>query len=155
MIKLVRLDYRLVHGQILAAWVNHLSAQRIILVDDAAANDEMKSAALKLAKPAGIRLNIFTVEKAIAKMPKILELNENIMMVFGTTKALVDVCKATGAISEIQYGATFNKDGSKQIDQSVFLDESEQNDTRELLAMGVKLYSQQTPLFPKEPITSV
>lgn len=55
MIKLVRLDYRLVHGQILAAWVNHLSAQRIILVDDAAANDEMKSAALKLAKPAGIR----------------------------------------------------------------------------------------------------
>lgn len=30
MIKLVRLDYRLVHGQILAAWVNHLSAQRII-----------------------------------------------------------------------------------------------------------------------------
>lgn len=98
MIKLVRLDYRLVHGQILAAWVNHLSAQRIILVDDAAANDEMKSAALKLAKPAGIRLNIFTVEKAITKMPKILELNENIMMVFGTTKALVDVCKATGAI---------------------------------------------------------
>ena len=145
MIKLVRLDYRLVHGQILAAWVNHLSAQCIILVDDAAANDEMKSAALKLAKPAGIRLNIFTVEKAIA----------NIMMVFGTTKALVDVCKATGAISEIQYGATFNKDGSKQIDQSVFLDESEQSDTRELLAMGVKLYSQQTPSFPKEPITSV
>ena len=155
MIKLVRLDYRLVHGQILAAWVNHLSAQRIILVDDAAANDEMKSAALKLAKPAGIRLNIFTVEKAITKMPKILELNENIMMVFGTTKALVDVCKATGAINEIQYRATFNKDGSKQIDQSVFLDESEQSDTRELLAMGVKLYSQQTPSFPKEPITSV
>ena len=105
--------------------------------------------------PAGIRLNIFTVEKAITKMPKILELNENIMMVFGTTKALVDVCKATGAINEIQYGATFNKDGSKQIDQSVFLDESEQSDTRELLAMGVKLYSQQTPSFPKEPITSV
>lgn len=53
MIKLVRLDYRLVHGQILAAWVNHLSAQRIILVDDAAANDEMKSAALKPQSPRG------------------------------------------------------------------------------------------------------
>ena len=45
MIKLVRLDYRLIHGQILAAWVNHLSAQRIILVDDAAANvDEVRDA---------------------------------------------------------------------------------------------------------------
>ena len=155
MIKLVRLDYRLVHGQVLAAWVNQISAQRIIVVDDAAANDEMRSAALKLAKPAGIRLNIFTKEKTIAKMPKILELKENIMMVFGTTRALVDVCSATGAITEVQYGATFNKEGSKQIDQSVFLDDSEINDTRELLGMGIKLYSQQTPSFPKDPITSV
>lgn len=78
MIKLVRLDYRLVHGQVLAAWVNQISAQRIIVVDDAAANDEMRSAALKLAKPAGIRLNIFTTEKTIAKMPKILELKERL-----------------------------------------------------------------------------
>ena len=115
----------------------------------------MRSAALKLAKPAGIRLNIFTTEKTIAKMPKILELKENIMMVFGTTRALVDVCSATGAITEVQYGATFNKEGSKQIDQSVFLDDSEINDTRELLGMGIKLYSQQTPSFPKDPITSV
>lgn len=155
MIKLVRLDYRLVHGQILAAWVNHLSAQRIILVDDAAANDEMKSATLKLAKPAGIRMNIFTVERAIAKMPKILELNENIMMVFGTTSALVAVCKACSAIREVQYGATFNKDGSKQVDQSVFLDASEQEDTRELLALGVRIYSQQTPSKGKLNITEV
>ena len=152
MIKLVRLDYRLIHGQILAAWVNHLSAQRIILVDDAAANDEMKSATLKLAKPAGIRLNIFTVEKTVAKMS---ELNENIMMVFGTTAALVAVCKACPAIREVQYGATFNKDGSKQVDESVFLDESEQADTRELLAMGVRIYSQQTPSKRKLDITAV
>ena len=155
MIKLVRLHYRLIHGQILAAWVNHLSAQRIILVDDDAANDEVKSATLKLAKPAGIRLNIFTVEKAIAKMPKVLELNENIMMVFGTTTALVAVCKTCPAIREVQYGATFNKDGSKQVDESVFLDESEQADTRELLAMGVKIYSQQTPSKRKLDITAV
>lgn len=53
MIKLVRLDYRLVHGQVLAAWVNQISAQRIIVVDDAAANDEMRSAALKLANLRG------------------------------------------------------------------------------------------------------
>lgn len=155
MIKLVRLDYRLIHGQILAAWVNQISAQRIILVDDDAANDEIKSATLRLAKPAGIRLNIITVEKTIAKMPKILSLNENTMMVFGTTSALVAVCEACPEIRTVQYGATFNKDGSKQIDESVFLDESEQADTRKLLAMGIKIYSQQTPAKRKLDITEV
>lgn len=155
MIKLVRLDYRLVHGQILASWVNHLSAQRIVVVDDDAANDEMRSAALKLAKPAGIRLNIFTVERTIKKMPKILELPENIMMVFGTTAGLLEVCRACPQIREVQYGATFNKEGSHQVDQSVFLDESERADTRALLDMGVKIYSQQTPDKPKLTITEV
>ena len=37
MIKLVRLDYRLLHGQVVFGWVNHISAQRIIIVDDVAA----------------------------------------------------------------------------------------------------------------------
>lgn len=70
MIKLVRLDYRLLHGQVVFSWTGHVGAQRIIVVDDDAANDEMKKSALLLSKPAGVRVNIFTVDKAIAKMPK-------------------------------------------------------------------------------------
>ena len=40
MIKLVRLDYRLLHGQVVFSWTGHVGAQRIIVVDDDAANDE-------------------------------------------------------------------------------------------------------------------
>ena len=47
MIKLVRLDYRLLHGQVVFSWTGHVGAQRIIVVDDDAANDEMKKSALK------------------------------------------------------------------------------------------------------------
>ena len=46
MIKLVRLDYRLLHGQVVFSWTGHVGAQRIIVVDDDAANDEMKKSAL-------------------------------------------------------------------------------------------------------------
>ena len=42
MIKLVRLDYRLLHGQVCFTWVQHVSAHRVIIVDDASANDELK-----------------------------------------------------------------------------------------------------------------
>ena len=68
MIKLVRLDYRLLHGQVVFSWTGHVGAQRIIVVDDDAASDEMKKSALLLSKPAGVRVNIFTVDKAIAKI---------------------------------------------------------------------------------------
>ena len=62
MIKLARLDYRLLHGQVVFAWVGHVGAQRIIIVDDEAASDELKKTALSLSKPAGVRLNIFSLE---------------------------------------------------------------------------------------------
>ena len=94
MIKLVRLDYRLLHGQVVFSWTGHVGAQRIIVVDDDAANDEMKKSALLLSKPAGVRVNIFTVDKAIAKMPKVEQLDEKIMMIFGNTAALLKFCQA-------------------------------------------------------------
>ena len=147
MIKLVRLDYRLLHGQVVFSWTGHVGAQRIIVVDDDAANDEMKKSALLLSKPAGVR-----VDKAIAKMPKVEQLDEKIMMIFGNTAALLKFCQAYPKIKEINYGAVANKPGSKAFDQSVFLTPEEQADTQKLLDMGIKIYSQQTPTFKVVPI---
>ena len=152
MIKLVRLDYRLLHGQVVFSWTGHVGAQRIIVVDDDAANDEMKKSALLLSKPAGVRVNIFTVDKAIAKMPKVEQLDEKIMMIFGNTAALLKFCQAYPKIKEIHYGAVANKPGSVAFDQSVFLTPEEQADTQKLLDMGIKIYSQQTPTFKVVPI---
>ena len=98
MIKLVRLDYRLLHGQVVFSWTGHVGAQRIIVVDDDAANDEMKKSALLLSKPAGVRVNIFTVDKAIAKMPKVEQLDEKIMMIFGNTAAHIPRSKRSTTV---------------------------------------------------------
>ena len=88
MIKLVRLDYRLLHGQVCFTWVQHVSANRVIIVDDASANDDLKKSALKLAKPQGVRLNVFTLEQIMARMPKVKQLKENIIMIFGNVHDL-------------------------------------------------------------------
>ena len=71
MIKAVRIDHRLVHGQVAFTWTHFLAATRIIVIDDKAANDEFQKMALNMSKPAGVKLNIFTVEKALSKMPKV------------------------------------------------------------------------------------
>ena len=70
MIKAVRVDHRLVHGQVAFTWTHYLAISRIIVIDDKAANDEFQKMALNISKPAGVKLNIFTVEKALSKMSK-------------------------------------------------------------------------------------
>lgn len=39
MIKMVRLDERMIHGQIAIKWSRHLDVNRIIVADDDAANN--------------------------------------------------------------------------------------------------------------------
>lgn len=91
-IVLARLDYRLLHGQVVFTWTTKVQAERIIVVDNAAANDDIKKGALKLAKPQGVRLNVFTVERALAKMDKLNTLGERVMFVFGNTAEMLQFC---------------------------------------------------------------
>ena len=153
MIKLVRLDYRLLHGQVVFAWTGHTGAQRIIVVDDDAATDELKKSALTVSKPAGVRLNIFTLEKTLAKMPKVRQLDENIMMIFGNVATLKAFCDANPDITEINYGGLANRAGAKQYGQAIFMTDAEDAETKEQHTRGVKIYMQQTPSDKKEMLS--
>ena len=146
---LARLDYRLLHGQVVFSWTSKVGAERIIVVDNATANDEAKKGALRLAKPAGVRLNVFTVERALAKMPKLNTLGEKVMFIFGSTAEMLRFCEGY-KLDRINLGATANHDGAEQVggkDSSVFFDEAQKADINKLLDLGVEFFVQQTPSY--------
>ena len=144
------LDYRLLQWQVVFAWTGHSGGRRSIVVDDDAASDELKKSGLTLSKPAGVRLNIFTLEKTLAKMPKVRQLDENIMMIFGNGATLKAFCDANPDITEINYGGLANRAGAKQYGQAIFMTDAEAAETTELLSRGVKIYMQRTPSHKKE-----
>ncbi|MGY3750925.1 PTS sugar transporter subunit IIB [Vagococcus acidifermentans] len=155
MIKLVRIDQRLLHGQVVFAWSKSLNIQRIIVVDNAAAEDELKRMTLNLSRPSGMKLNIFTVEEALQKMPKVETLNENIMLIFGNTAETRAFCEAYPKIDTINYGGIFKKAGAKQFGNAVFLDTSEQADAKALKQRGISQYIQQVPTSRKEDLNKM
>lgn len=53
----VRIDERLIHGQVAAVWTNTLNATRIMVIDDMAAKDEIQKIALKMACPSTVKLS--------------------------------------------------------------------------------------------------
>jgi fructoselysine and glucoselysine-specific PTS system IIB component len=154
MIKLVRIDHRLLHGQVVFSWTKTLGISRIIVVDDETAKDEMKKMSLSLSKPVGVILNIFSVGDIVARISKVEQLKENIMIVFGGTKSALEFCKSYPKITEINYGGIANKENSKQYSSAIFLNEEELKDTKELKEMGIGLYMQQVPTSKKEDLIS-
>ena len=66
MIKLFRIDERLIHGQIAIKWSRHTGVDSIVVANDNAAQSTMIQRALKMAAPAGIKTVIKSLDAAVA-----------------------------------------------------------------------------------------
>ena len=65
MILLLRVDHRLLHGQVAFSWTQTLGADCILIANDAVAGDELRKTTMKLAKPQGVKLVIKDIKAAI------------------------------------------------------------------------------------------
>ncbi|CYV03106.1 TPA: PTS sugar transporter subunit IIB [Streptococcus suis] len=150
MIKLVRIDYRLLHGQVVFSWSKQLNIGRIIVIDDDTATDEFKKMSLSLSKPAGAKLNIFTLKEALSKISKIEALTENVMIIMGNTATALAFCQNYPKIKEINYGVLPQKEGATQYSAAIYLNEAEVQDSIELKKLGIELFMQQVPTSKRE-----
>ena len=55
MIKLLRVDHRLLHGQVAMTWTQELDTNCILIACDAVVKDDVRKTTLKLARPAGVK----------------------------------------------------------------------------------------------------
>lgn len=156
MIKLVRIDYRLVHGQVVFTWVNNLNLKRLVVIDDQAAKDENQSMALKMSVPQGVRFNLFTVEDALARKNKLSNIKDNTALIFGNVENCLKFMKEFDSpIYEINYGAIPGKGESKEFDKAIYLNDQEIRDSLKLIDLNYNLYSQQTPSSSKKSLNSM
>lgn len=148
MIKLVRVDHRLLHGQVIFSWTKQLSANYIIVADDKVPNDPISMMALSIAKPADCELNIIP----FSKVKEVVEKNadKNIMIIVKGPKEAVQLVKELPEVTEINYGGVAKKNGSKAYGKAIFLNEEELASTKELISMGKKIIIQMVPTSPIE-----
>ena len=62
----VRIDERLIHGQVAVLWSTHTKATIIMIVDNEVVKDAVNKAALKMVCPQQCKLSILTTQRAAA-----------------------------------------------------------------------------------------
>ena len=145
MIKHMRIDERLIHGQVASVWTNFLGCSRIIVANDEAPKSEMQIAALKLACPTGVKLSILSVDKAAAN---ILSGKYDEDKVFLITRNVPDAKRLVDAgvpPPGVNVGNLAHHDGYQKIKKSVSLSDADISLIREILAKGVKVTAQMIP----------
>ena len=152
MIKALRIDHPLVHGQVPFTWSHHLGITRIIVIDDKSANDDFQKMALNMAKPAGTKLNVFTVDKALERVEKIESLTDNIFIIFGCAHDASRFITAHPKFNELNVGGIAKKEGSRQFSEVVYLTSEEEADLKAVQDCGCALFMQQLPTSKREEL---
>jgi PTS system mannose-specific IIB component len=67
-LKLVRVDDRLIHGQVVTIWLKALNAKRIVIVDDQTARDEFLREVITLSAPPGVPVEVLDVESGTQRV---------------------------------------------------------------------------------------
>lgn len=101
MIKLVRIDYRLLHGQVVFAWTRALDIDHIIVANAKAAADAFITMSLNLAKPAGVTLDIATVEQAAEKLNSGKLDHKKVMVVLGNTAETLALVEKSRELAQL------------------------------------------------------
>lgn len=146
----VRIDERLIHGQVAAFWTNDLNANRIMVIDDFAAKDEIQKMALKMAAPSTVKLSILGVQRAVERLKEGAYPGERIFVVMKGPKTLRGVLEAGWKFEKVNVGNMSSKHGSVQVKRTVGVTPQDVEDFNYANDQGVVLYAQMIP--SEEPV---
>ncbi|KRM83943.1 PTS mannose/fructose/sorbose transporter subunit IIAB [Liquorilactobacillus vini] len=148
----IRVDSRLIHGQVATMWTNELSLDRIMVVDNQIVKDRIQKIALKTARPAGIHLSILTATGAAKKIKENLYAGQNILILVKNPLMLKELSDFGVVIKEINVGNLSMSTGSKQVFKSVALTDKDKKIFQDLGAKGIKIFHQMVPSDNKESL---
>lgn len=145
MIKLVRVDHRLIHGQVALTWTNAINADCILVANDDILNDPVQKTTLKLAAPHNVKVVIKSIADSIAA---INDGKTDKYKLFIVTKTIADahrLAKKVDRIKDINIGSVKEGPGSSALTHTVFVSDEERSELKAMVAEGFRVFSQQVP----------
>lgn len=151
-IVLARVDDRLIHGEVVSVWTPNLSVNRIVVADDEVAADKFNSRVLKALAPAGVKVNVYSVDKASEKMKEEETKGERILILAKTPITFKRMVENGVALKEVNLGGMGLRGERTPFIKNVSASPDELAAIKEMRAKNVRVYYQ---LVPEQQIIEV
>ncbi len=139
MIKLLRIDDKLLHGQVAFSWVRNLKIHSIIIADDKVAYDEFSKMTLGLSKPTGVNLIIVEVNEAIELLRTHINSKMNVMAIVNSIENAHRIINSIPEIKSLNLGVLREHYNSTSYTQEISLNEKEVTLCKEILDKDVEI----------------
>jgi mannose/fructose/sorbose-specific phosphotransferase system IIB component len=151
-IVLVRIDDRLIHGQVVVGWVKALAATRIIVANDQVADDSLQCCLLEMAAPAPLQVTICPIAEVRQNLTATAAKNERIIILFSSPLDVRRAVELGVQMPQINVGGMRFNQGKKQILKAISVDNEDIQNFRYLLDQGLAITVQMVPTDEKQDI---
>ncbi|MEY8677517.1 PTS mannose/fructose/sorbose transporter subunit IIB [Coriobacteriaceae bacterium] len=155
MILLLRVDHRLLHGQVAVSWCQGLGADCVFCVGDHVANDPVWKTTLKLGKPAGCKLVIKDMDHAVEAINSGVTDKYRMIVSVQTVAEAKELADRCPVVTSINLGNTKASPTTREVSRQVFLEPEEEAMIRELIDRGVEVEIRPLADDPKVDAASV
>lgn len=153
-LEFTRIDDRLIHGQVVAAWLHAYSkVQHILVIDDKTRQDPFMQEMFSLLVPTGISIEIRSVEEAIEKLR--VGLDKPTMIIVKVPQTIKSLIDAGIDINFVNIGGMGMTPGRKKFFQNVSSSPEENEILKQLIAKGIKVEIQIIPAQKKVDVASL
>ncbi len=141
----VRVDNRLVHGQILEAWIPYLRVSCIIVVDDCVASDYFCESVIRMAVPREIEVIICGLKEFAETYSFHQGSGQKTLVLFSKISDALAAYRLGFRFEKLNIGNVYNEECTHRCTASVLLNDSDANDLSSLRAEGVQIDLQPVP----------
>ena len=143
----MRIYDRLIHGQIVTAWIKDSGANVILVADDAAAKDATQKMLLQLATPKHVKLLVESITNA-GKILADNTLGDNVLVIVRNPKTAFDLFETGFKIDTLNVGNISNSKsitGRKRLLPFIYLEEQDFQNLKKIADLGIRLDIRSVP----------
>jgi PTS system mannose-specific IIB component len=146
----VRIDNRLVHGQIIEAWLPFTDAKTIVVANDELAADELRQQIMSIAIPLGVEISFIAVPMLQEFLSSKKFKGKNALVLFASCSDARRAFESGMEYTRLNLGNLHYGPGKKQICQHIALSKEDEKCLDFLTARGVLLDYRCVPSDPLE-----
>jgi len=138
LLKIVRLDDRLVHGQLFNNWCTYENITEILVVNKEVNNNEIRKTFIEISAPENIKIIFCDVSKALEIYEEECKF-ENVIIIFGNPFELLEFIEYGGKVKSINIGGMSYKKDKKRISTTFYVDEAELKALKKIAGYNIEL----------------
>lgn len=141
----VRIDDRMIHGQVATQWSGRLSATRIMVINDAIVNNDMRKSIVRMAAPGNVSTSILGRDKALANIKSGKYKRQRVLLICVSPMDVEFLVNNGLPIEKVNVGNMAQREGTTRIRPSINATEEEINSFKSLVDKGIEVTVIPTP----------